>query len=68
MSLRFIDKRRASFKDVGVATPVNYTSVAALDARLGVIDAAYWTAARLAATTYNDKVYAVRRNDDAAGI
>lgn len=50
------------------ATPANYSSVSALRARLTAINAGYFTSARLDNMTRNDMVYAVRLNDDAAGI
>jgi hypothetical protein len=51
-----------------VATPANYASEAALDARLTAISATSYSAERLRNMTHNDKVYAVRLNDDAASI
>lgn len=52
----------------GVGDASNYASVAGLRARLTAIDAAYFTATRLNGMTKNDMVYAVRVNDDLAGI
>lgn len=54
--------------ETDLTTPVNYTSIDALDARLTAIDAAYYTAARLDKMTLNDKVYAVRSQDDSDTI
>jgi hypothetical protein len=51
-----------------LATPLNYTGVAVLEARLAAINAGYYTAARLAQMTENDMVYATRLADDAAGV
>lgn len=69
MSLGFVDKRRTQGqKSSPVATPANYVSEAAMDARLTAVNATYYTATRLRSLTYNDKVAAVRAADDAAGI
>lgn len=69
MSLGFVDKRRGgNLRAAGVTTPANYVTEAAIDARLTAINAAYWTATRLAQSTRNDKIYALRLADDAAGI
>lgn len=46
------------------ATPANYTSNASLDARLATINAGIYTQARLDQMTANDKIYAIRLNDD----
>lgn len=46
-------------------TPANYQSVADLDARLLAIGGIY-TQEYLDSLTFNDKVYAVKLNDDAA--
>lgn len=51
-----------------IATPANYADEAALDARLTAISGTTYTAAVLRRMTFNDKVYAVRKADDAAGI
>jgi hypothetical protein len=51
-----------------IATPANYASEAALDARLTAISGTTYTAAVLRRMTFNDKVFAVRSADDAAGI
>lgn len=65
----FVDKRRgAAFNAAGVATIANYASVAAVNARLTAINGTYWSASRLATTGINDKVYAMRLADDAAGV
>lgn len=65
----FVNVQRAKAKsNIGdgndLTTPASYTSLNALDARLTAINSTYYTAARLNAMTANDKVYAVRMNDD----
>lgn len=72
-NLGFVDRTRATAGSVAdntsaVATPANYASEAALDARLAAINATSYSAARLATMTFNDKVYAVRLNDDSGTI
>lgn len=73
-NLGFTDRQRAGASGSvaddasAVGTPANYASEAALDARLTAISATTYTAARLASMTTNDKVYAVRLNDDANTI
>lgn len=47
-----------------LATPANYTSIAALDARLIAINATTYTQAQLDKMTANDKIFAIRLNDD----
>lgn len=68
-----VAKNRATAGSVATNTPVfttpaNYTSIAAIDARLIAINAAYYTQAQLDKMTANDKIYAIRLNDDAATI
>lgn len=65
-----VDKRYAAKTQSGtnLATAANYQSHASLDTRLTAINAGYFTTARLNMMTKNDKVYAVRLNDDAAGM
>lgn len=46
------------------AAPTNYDTVSAMDARLIAINAGWYTQTRLDAMTANDKVYAIRLNDD----
>lgn len=70
--MNFIDKTKATSKSVAssgasVATPANYASQTAIDARLTAISALY-TAARLNSMTLNDKVYAIRLADDAGTL
>jgi hypothetical protein len=65
-----VDKQRATSRSVAksnnsVTTPANYDNLAAMDARLKVINAAYYTDARLDSLTMNDKIYALRVHDDA---
>ena len=65
----FIDKRitQGQLTDV-LATPGSYASHAALNARLTAIDGTLYSAAKLTLLTHNDKVYAVRLNDDSGGL
>lgn len=65
----FVDKRRGRGQSASaLGTPGNYVSDAALEARLTAVNGAYFTTARLNQMTHNDKVFAVRAADDAAGI
>lgn len=65
----FVDRRRTQAStDDNIATSANFADVQALRARLTAINAGYFTAARLNNMTKNDMVYAVRLNDEAAGI
>lgn len=66
----FVDKRRASGQTntSPVGTPANYATESALDTRLAAADGTSYTAARLRQMTTNDKIYALRLIDDAAGI
>ncbi len=71
--LGFVDRTRSTAGSVAdntsaVATPANYASEAALDARLTAISSTTFTAARLATMTHNDKIYAVRVLDDPTTI
>ena len=64
----FTDKSRAVAgpdSTGSVATPANYDSQASLDTRLLALG---YTQKKLDGMTHNDKVYAVRLNDDAATI
>lgn len=72
-ALGFVDRTRstagsAADQTSAVGTPANYASESALDARLTAISATTYTAERLRNMTMNDKVYAVRVNDDANTI
>lgn len=51
-----------------VATPANYATVASRDARLSAANPTLYSARRLQTMTENDKVFALRLIDDAAGI
>jgi hypothetical protein len=51
-----------------IGTPANYGSVTAMKARLTAISGTSYTAARLNTMTVNDLIYAIRLNDDTAGI
>lgn len=50
------------------ATPANYASINALDARLIAINAGIYTQAQLDKMTANDKIFAIRLNDDAGTV
>jgi len=65
-----VDKRYVGKTQSGanLGTAANYQSHASLDARLTAISAGYFTTARLNMMTKNDKVYALRLADDAAGM
>lgn len=67
-----IDKRRSASSTFAsttpIATPANYASISALRTRLAAINGAYYTAAVLDVLTVNDMQYAIRLNDDVAGI
>jgi hypothetical protein len=63
-----VDKRRGRGQAASaLATPVNYTSLATLEARLLAIGGAY-TQARINQMGINDMIYAIRLNDDLAGV
>lgn len=68
--LGIVDKRRTQALVTGPweTTQANYNDVPALRARLIVLNAGYYTAARLETLTKNDMVYAVRLADDLAGV
>ena len=64
-----VDKRKVQGVSTSpIATPANYASVSALRTRLAAINGAYFTSAMLDTMTKNDMIYALRVNDDAAGI
>lgn len=64
-----VDKRQTQGAGTQpLATPANYASTSALRTRLAAINAGLYTAAYLNNMTKNDMIYAVRLNDDAAGI
>jgi hypothetical protein len=65
----FVDKRRGRGQAASVlATAGNYASDGAMETRLAAANGTYFTAARLNQMTANDKIYALRTIDDAAGI
>jgi hypothetical protein len=67
--VRVTDKRAGTgFTSTPFATKANYTDIADMRARLTAISGTIYTAARLDQMTQNDMVYAIRLNDDAAGI
>lgn len=68
--LGFVDKRLSPGQTQGqpLATIANYATNTSIEARLTAISATSYSAARLRTMTQNDKVYALRLNDDAAGI
>lgn len=73
LDVDFVNAKRAKLKsNIGsgtdLTTPANYTSITALDTRLAAINGTYYTQARLDKMNVNDKVYAVRLNDDAGSI
>lgn len=67
-STNWTDKRRTQDSAaVSVSNQANYKDNAALDARLLAIGGIY-TQKYVDSMTQNDKIYAVRLNDDAASI
>lgn len=68
----FVDKRviqgNANYAATSMNTGTNFNSVANLRARLAVVNAAYFTSARLDNMTKNDMVYALRIADEPTGI
>jgi hypothetical protein len=70
VDLGFVDKRRSGAMSdaTPLSTVANYASSSTLDARLTAISATSYSASRLNSMTVNDKIYAVRLNDDLAGI
>lgn len=66
--LGFVNSRKAvpdaGGNDADLATPLNYTSVAALRARLTAISAVTYSTAVLEQMSVNDMIYAVRMSDD----
>lgn len=66
--LGFVDKRRVQGGTTsGLGTPANYLSESSIRTRLLAIGGVF-TAAYCDSLTKNDMVYALRLNDDAAGI
>jgi hypothetical protein len=70
LEVDFVDKRRADGQTntSPLGTPGSYVTESALDTRLNAISSTSYSAKRLRIMTTNDKIYAVRVNDDAAGI
>lgn len=70
IDLGFVDKRRSSAQTNTnpLATPANYASESAMDTRLAAISATAYSAANLSNMTQNDKIFALRTNDDSAGL
>lgn len=67
----WVDKRRsgtAAISTGNITTPANFASISALDARLAAVSGTKYTAPRLQTMTVNDKVYALRVEDEAAGV
>lgn len=62
--LRVIDKRLST----SLGTDANFKDISAMRTRLAAISGTTFTAARLEAMTKNDMVYALRANDEAAGL
>jgi hypothetical protein len=50
--------------DTDLTTPVNYSSLTAIRARLTAIDAVTYSSANLDTMTINDMVFALRNEDD----
>lgn len=69
----FVAKSRAVANSAAVTTdslgtPGNYTDMASLDTRLTAIDSNAYSAANLETMTLNDKIYALRINDDSGTL
>ena len=52
----------------GLNTPLNYSSISALDSALQTANGTYYTTARLDSMTVNDKVFALRSIQDKTTI
>lgn len=68
---RGVTERRRGLGFTGASpltSTANLDSVSAMRSRLATINGTYFTAARLNGMTKNDMMYAIRLNDDAAGI
>lgn len=66
---RVVDKRQGRGTTTNpVTSDASMKDITAKRARLTAINAATFTAARLNTMTENDMLYAIRMNDDAAGI
>ena len=57
-----------STTNLGEHEDTDYSTITAMRSRLAAIDAGFYTAQRLNAMTYNDMVYAIRRNDTPGSI
>lgn len=65
----FTDKRLGrGVAEPGLSSETAYSTETNLDTALAAADAGYYTAARLATLTRNDKVYALRLASDSAGM
>lgn len=51
-----------------IATPANYASISSMRTRLAAINGSLYTSTYLDGMTMNDMIYAIRTNDDLAGI
>lgn len=66
---RVVDKRQNRGTTTNpVTSDASMKDITAMRARLTAINATTFTAARLNTMTENDMLYAIRMNDDAAGI
>ena len=66
---RVVDKRQGRGTTTNpVTSDASMKDITAKRARLTAINATTFTAARLNTMTENDMLYAIRMNDDAAGI
>lgn len=66
---RVVDKRQGRGTTTNpVTSDASMKDITAMRARLTAINATTFTAARLNTMTENDMLYAIRMNDDAAGI
>jgi len=69
----FTNKQRATAGSVAksngnLGTPANYDNMTAIDARLTAISSTTFTQSRLDSMTLNDKIYALRVQDDPTTI
>lgn len=62
------NKTAGNSSTAALATPANYASPTTLDTRLAAINGSLFTAAYLAKMTLNDKIFELRRRDDAASV
>jgi hypothetical protein len=65
---RKVGRTTAASLAPNLATPLNYTSINAMRARLTAINAGYFTTARLDQMSDNDMMFAIRQTDDLAGF